>query len=327
MRQVDIVENAMLIPVRKLRFGLTRVGLYDGRGQRIDGWPLLTSADTCYPVTGARMPVEPEQFLDGTFIYGGFLSPRLGHFLTETVPNLVAIADACRASSEHPILFHCWPEFGPDQMTSRSFIPWFLDLLGLADHPRIVVMRPLRVRRLILQDSPFLAKFIYKSWLASALDRFLPPPPADGPQRVYLSRTHWAKNLRLMDEARIEAIYRDRGYLPVHMQELSLSDQLGVVRGCRHLAGPQGSALHWSLYSHRIRTVTSLGWKSGLQAGICNLRNQTYFNPRGMIANPLGGGRTRWFPDRAIHRVIDLAEASNPKPHEFPSGATPKRLL
>ncbi len=177
MHQFQITENATLLPMEDLRFGLTRAGLYDALGRRIDAWPLLISADSRLPIAPRRLRTTPEKATQGGFIYGGMFNPRFGHFITETVPNLVAIAIAGRAFPDYTLLFHCWPHFGSDQIGSRSFIAYFLDLLGLADRKVALVMQPLRVERMVLPEAPFDGKFAYKPWLPALLDSFLPRPP------------------------------------------------------------------------------------------------------------------------------------------------------
>ncbi len=312
MSQNLIIENATLLPLRHLRFGLTSAGIYGPDGARLDVWPLLIAADNRVPIAPGRLREAAEETADTGFIYGGLMNPRIGHFITETIPNFVAMAEACRAFPDHTLLFHCWPEMGEDQMQQRSFIPNFLDLFGLGNRKFKLIMRPVQVAHMVLPESPFLGKFTYKPWLPQRIDSHLPALTVSAGKKIYLSRTQLraSKGIRLTDEPRIEAIYSERGYQPVHMQDLPLVDQLSVVRSARHVAGPQGTAIHWSLYSDRVESVISMGYKSGLQAGICKVRRQTYFNPSGIVANPLQGGRKRWFPDRAVHRMIDTAEAS-----------------
>ncbi len=307
------IENATLLPLRDLHLGFARAGVYGSDGDRLDLWPLLVAADSRVPVAPRHLRETAEDSIDGGCIYGGLMNPRIGHFITETVPNFVAIADACRTFPDHTLLFHCWTEMGEDQMQQKSFIPFFLDLFGLADRAFKLVMRPLKVASLVVPEAPFLGKFKYKPWLPDRLDSWLPALTSDAGEKVYLSRTKLKahKDVRLTDEPRVEAIYRERGYESVHMQNLPLVDQISIVRQARHLAGPQGTAIHWSLYSKRVETVVSMGYKSGLQAGICDVRGQRYFNPRGIIANPFAGGRKRWFSDRAIHGMIDAAEAAD----------------
>lgn len=274
-----VVEGAQAAPMqrdpRRPHRLLTRFSLPDAQGRALRDWPLLTSLDTTFPVN-RRLPSPAEAHVPSA-IYGGFLCDTFGHTLTESIVDLAAVAELAAARPALPILCHIEPRMGaaPQKMPQeKGFFPFFLRKLGL-DYARLrFITAPMTVGELLIAPSPFRRKARYQPHSAALLDRYF-GLPGQGPEKIYFSRSRWTAS-RLVDEPSIEAQVREHGYEVVHPQELSLEDQLRMIRGARALVGPQGTALHWSLYSGSLRQVISLGWASGLQKGICALRQQQY---------------------------------------------------
>jgi hypothetical protein len=294
----------------RIRRVVTRFGRHDKHGRPIGSWPLLISLDTTLAVHSRRgLPADPDHEV-AEAIYAGLFYAGFGHFITETLPNLLAVAEAKRQNPDIKLLFHT-PAFFRSQSQATiegplsRHVEFFLDLIGLDLAGSILVDRPMRVRRLLVPESPFQRKFRYKPWLCEGIDALLGPCAPTG-QKVYLSRSRWPKP-RIYDEDRAEAVFREHGYDIVHPQDLGLAEQIALVRGASALAGPQGTALHWSLYSANCRNVVSLGWPSPLQKGICKIRGQVYLDPRGRRRN-LRDTRVREVSHTAIERAIAATE-------------------
>lgn len=69
--------------------------------------------------------------------------------------------------------------------------------------------------------------------------------------RVYLSRRNLRGDpRRILDdgEAQVEALFAARGFAIIHPQRHSLAEQISILRGARHLAGPVGSQLHLAVF-------------------------------------------------------------------------------
>lgn len=283
--QYRVIEGAQVAPLlrdaRRPHRLISTFSLRDASGHAVRGWPLLTSLDTSFPLNRpmraaaeGHMPVA---------IYGGFFSPVFGHFLTESLPDLAAVAALARENPDVPVLCHIGPRMGPDPLrplSQEGFMGFFLDRLGLEFARLRFVTEPMTVGSLLMAPAPFRRKERYQPWSAALLDRYFALPDASGPLKIYFSRSRWPKP-RLADEAEIEALLQAEGYEIIHPQELDLEAQLQLVCGARSLVGPQGTALHWSLFSSGLRQVISLGWRSNLQRGICEMRGQAYKELRG----------------------------------------------
>lgn len=295
-------------PSEVLKFGYVRVGLYDQHGAHLPIWPVMISADSRFPTARRRWRELPQARVAtrGGYVFAGAYYPAFGHFLTETLVNLLAAAPLLRAFPDRRVLC-LLPSPGTERRVfSGAHERVFLDMLGL-DPDRIeFATSPAGYCDVIVPPAPFLGKFTYDPRILPALDAF--GPGATGATgRLYLSRSRWPKP-RVLDETRIEAQFAQAGYQVVHLQDLSLSDQIAAIRGASDLAGPQGTALHWSLFARNVRSVISLGWKSDLQAGICKARGQAYENPRGRIVS-LGNPRLRAVRPARVVRSIDRISA------------------
>lgn len=287
-----VFPDACLAPMSRARNRLlgivTLYGLRDAGGRAIEGWPLLTSMDTTFALNWPRRKDDGAARIPRA-IYGGLYSSAFGHFLTETVPSLAAIRHLAMAEPGVPIVLHVPDQKkreGKELWSRRPYVDWFLERLGI-DFGRLMIVRaPMRVGELLVGQSPFSGKQSYRPWVPQVMDAVFGSGRA-GTDRLYLSRTKWPRP-RIEREAEVEEVFRQAGFTVTHLQDLSLEQQLLTVCQARHLAGPQGTALHWSLYSASVRGVISLGFRSPLQRGICQVRGQTYLNPPGRKVRDAG---------------------------------------
>lgn len=311
---VQVIEGARLSPLLRPKGRIPRVlTWYEfhhacGRGAR--PWPLMVSLDTTYAVRRPRPVSAARTRLEGDYVFGGVFFSEFGHFLTETVPNLAAVAHALRRSPGARPLFFCPPNWmdAPTPSPEHPYYGLFLDRFGLTMDDFTFVTGPVEVARLIVDESPTAAKFRYRKWLLDELDAIF-TAPASGTRRLYLSRTRWNNAPRIENEDRVEAIFADKGFEIVHLQDHDLAAQIELVGSAEYIAGPQGTALHWSLFTPNCKGVLSLGWPSPLQKGISAARGQRYLDPRGRKPDR-SRPRLRAFRDDEVEVMIGRLLAS-----------------
>ena len=290
------------IPPRHMRWGYVRTGVFDGEGRRLDLWPILISNGSRFPVGPRRLASLPDERFSEGYIYAGAYYPGFGHFITETLVNLVAIAPTLRAHPQRKILFVLPTPGTLKRVFKGPHEDHFFAKLGISREQIVFVTQLAGYEDVLVPKAPFEKKFTYRSWIVKELDK-LDVSRVDGPRKVYFSRSRWPKP-RVVDEEHIEGLFSDAGYEIVHPQELPLDEQFALMRNVTHLAGSQGTALHLSLYSPTARSVISLGWKSPLQAGICRVRGQRFVDPRGMMVS-FKMPRLRRVSDRAVRKAIE----------------------
>jgi hypothetical protein len=285
-KEIKSIEDALLVPMRRGhgRIGsiFSSYGAIDRAGKRLPKWPLLNSLDTSFALNLRRVaPSDVEESLPEA-VFGGLYYNWFGHFLTETVPNLIAAKAALGKSTNTPIIF-----FVPDNRRPEEIFPqissvakYFFEKIGLDPTNFRFVKQPIRIERLIVGPTPFKKKHNFSPWVLSEIDQLFGSKSSQSRRDLYLSRSQWGK-ARTSDETILERHFKARGFDVVHLETLSLPEQIATIRGARHVAGCNGTALHWSLYSSSCESVISLGYRSPLQRGISKSRGQVYVNPPG----------------------------------------------
>lgn len=303
---MQIFKDVSFLPTSRQKFGYYKFGVFDADGRRMKTNPILISFDSRYPRSPKTLPERPKRRLPGLSIYAGALNAPFGHFLTEGGPNLLAAGEAIAQNPDAKVLLHT--EVGEDvtKWTKSPIASFFLNYLGL-DASRIVgITEPMTAEKVVFPKPSFLGKFSYAPFVIELIDKMMESVVADPPRKIYFSRVNWhIKEERVVDEPGVQARFEAAGYKAIHSQDHSFEEQLQIVKGATAIAGPQGTALHWSLYARQAKSVINLGWKSDLQRGICAARGQSYSDPRGIMPKPFSSPRTRIISERAIQKALE----------------------
>lgn len=176
----------------------------------------------------------------------------LGHVTREGLPGDRRHRGAARLlhdSAFDGIVFHPFT-FG------STVQPWqeeFLRLLGAAGIPVVVISEPVRVEHLLVPSRPITPSHSATAEAVTVwqhLVRDLTPPQSQ--DLVFLSRSHLARDLRrLTGDLAMEQLLSERGFQIVHPETMTVTEQLGLVRHARLLAGVSGSSLHLSAFADR----------------------------------------------------------------------------
>jgi capsular polysaccharide biosynthesis protein len=283
-----------------LAFGHVAAGAFTAEGKALPLPPLFTSTDSIFP-HALRPKAMPRLRLGGLHLWGGVGFDIFGHWLTETFPLLVTLRPLFERHPEAPILMVTRPGAPPPVWGAlhRTFAGW----IGLDLNRIRVIEEDAVVEELALGPDPFGRRNHYRPETLTALDALGLAPPDDTGAALFLSRRKLSeRNNRTPNIEAVEERFRDLGYEILHPETLTLPEQMRRLLGARHLAGENGSALHWSLYSPHVASVLCLGWNLKLQEGICKARGQSYVSVRSW-----GGrlrGRKQVVPLAAIDRAM-----------------------
>ncbi len=280
---------------------IVRYGATDAIGRRVPlGANMMSSR--AFKAVQRRLPnpASPD-LLPHPYVWSGMIYGHFGHFITETLPRLLSVRAALDTNSDLRILGFSAPGV---QSSALQGMRWFLDQIGV-DPARIdVITSPARLLSQIVPPQVFVGRYRYASGLLPLISGSgLSAPVASG-ERIFVSRGKLghAKS-RVTNIAEIEAIYANSGFTILHPELLSFADQVARLTACAVLAGENGSALHWSLYSPYIKQVQSLGWSLALQRGICDLRGQAYVDLRTPWLGALKG-RSQHIDPRIVLRHL-----------------------
>ena len=214
-----------------------------------------------------------------TGYYGGSLFPSLGHFLVETLGRLwlwLDFASRGRTRDERvKIVFHHWPDLSLADIFANRLYRALFGALGIRPADiQLVQDRPLKARILhcpyplsiyhhymhpLMSDLfDHLAREVVApgrgapSYLPLALGRVVRSAARDprrgragSPQdRIFLSRSRWMENKRILNEDELEDVFRARGFSIVHPQDLSPVDLMRRLGAADIAASSDGSTAH-----------------------------------------------------------------------------------
>ena len=193
-------------------------------------------------------------------IYLGHAFTHFGHFVVETIPSLYWTR---HVGGDVPLLFHSFDHEGKNVFTETSHGAECLSLLGIAPGRLVIADSDVEVEELLLPPRPYDIKRgprydfrdIYRI-LREAARQSQPHGP-----RIYLSRRRLNRRMqRLSNEAAVERRLERRGFVILHPQQMSFSDQINAVATADIVAGIDGSALHLSAFmragSHMLVMAT-----------------------------------------------------------------------
>jgi hypothetical protein len=247
-----VLSEAVIIPGEKLSgVNSYRGGIVDSSGEEVVSGRLVRGPRAV--VLGnprmAGVDAEKTNTAYGSYRYAGAFSWHYGHFLLEGLGR-ISVSPGPERSKPH--LFH---DFTRAKKTPH--IEFFLSCLGVSASP---VSSPLRIRgeliipppRLIIKRSVHENQaLIYREIADCVLSRKKEfRLPGDG--GIYLSRSKIEKTKRprrIVNETDLEAALVRLGFTVVHMQELDMEDQIGLVSSARLVVGPLGSAMHSTVFS------------------------------------------------------------------------------
>ncbi len=194
-------------------------------------------------MTPPPAPAGTPRKLPGRHLFAGQIWSHFGHFLAESLPRLWALDKL--AEKPQSIVFI--PK-RPDQPRGfRRYQQEFFRLLGLDLELRILT-EPTRVERLIVPGQGFGLGEIAAgtaSFRAYMRRNFAPEVAAEGPPRLYLSRSRLGGlEGGIVLEGVLEANLADSGYETFHPQNAPLARQIARYRAAERIIGPDGSAFH-----------------------------------------------------------------------------------
>ena len=297
---VTILSNVSLSPFRRGPFGTQRYHATASVGPIEALGPLLISSRAHYPLRQPGRPLTTAE-IPGQSLWGGVFYAHFGHFITEFLPKLLSLQSLANRYPDAQILTLPAPDALPGPLPAH--VLWFLSNLGIDPARLVLCSAASRIEQLLVAPTPFAGRFRYHPRLLPLIDAAPWAQVAATGDRLFLSRSQLSAKARVLNIAEIEQTYADAGYRVIHPEALSLNDQIAQICGARAIAGENGSALHWALYSRHLRQVHALGWALELQKGIALLRGQTCQSLRAPLTGWLQA-RAQTVPLAVVKRAL-----------------------
>ena len=165
-----------------------------------------------------------------------------------------------RADAPARVYFHGWirPDLGVPQLLTET-----LSRLAGRDVEVRLIDRATRFRRLLVPSTTFAISEAGSpqcfAWAQAFARRIEPEPGPDAPQRIYFTRRGLKRRKRKLEgEEVLEDLFARHGFAVLRPETLSFTEQVGLMRNCRALAGCEGSALHQAMFMAPGQSVVGL---------------------------------------------------------------------
>ncbi len=177
------------------------------------------------------------EYADEDVIYLGFLANHFGHFIVESLRRLWIYLD--RNQDKKAVYI----SDGKCQFLE------IIELFGLKKENLLLIEKPTRFRSVTVPEaSHIITSKSYNVKYNETYKRIIENSTGYGYDKIYLSRGRFAQS-KVYGEEVVEKIFEENGFKIVYPETLTIVEQIGLMKNCKHLAGIQGSALHLSLFA------------------------------------------------------------------------------
>lgn len=196
-------------------------------------------------------PHEKIERRDETIIFGGCLAGHFGHFISEGMGRLWYIL-----RNEHTDARIAFLPFHPGEQK------WFWDFFELLKIPReriLMVDHPMQFREILIPEE---SVHTWGSWYTrdyTQIYQVLRQNAGTGSEKkVYLTHRDWGRGPKIFHEEYFEKFYRDRGFLVIAPETISVRDQVCLISGAEELVTTLGTLSHLAIFCKPDTHVTIL---------------------------------------------------------------------
>jgi len=247
------VENARI--VSGIAAGYAEHGVYRSDGSSVVSGTLVQGKKIVQGAAPQSLITGISEVVQGEWIYGGCVYGHFGHLLLETFARLSVFSEF-----KNPVLFTSL------NYTSNALFWNFVDVLGLPRSRIKVVDKPSIIEKLIVYPPDFRIRHGINASFLEAFESLADEFAERNKLRhnsnrvpVYLSRSKLSKGRRyFFGETILEEALKSQGCDIVHMEKMSLSDQISLAITRSHIIGFAGSAMHTLVFGRGRKQVTYL---------------------------------------------------------------------
>lgn len=225
---------------------LRRRGVFDSDGKLVAPADMRRSRH----VDHIRVPGKCE-YIDADAVFMGQVHWHFGHFLTECTGRMWAAIDTV---PNRKYVFIGNPLADP----APEYVFEFMEQMGVSRDDVIILRHTARFRRVFVPDMSVVRDASSGAW-ASTFGAMAKNAVGGGRvAKIYVSRTAMTDGRKTFGEERIQEIFARNGFQIIHPEQMSLAQQVAVIKNCKVLAGCAGTALHLALFMKPGGTVIQL---------------------------------------------------------------------
>lgn len=186
------------------------------------------------------------RYMTGSYIYLGEWLGIWGHCITDNLKKLWAVDYFKNSSANKDYKLCVAKPFKGDYPNNFKLI---LAKIGIDFNEILFIDQPTSIENLVIPDDSIVVKgdsrYYYKEY-SDIIDRIRKSIPVlnDSPDKIYFTRTRIRKNKKDFGEKMIEDVFRKLGFAVYSPEELSLDEQLSLLRNCKYFACTEGSIAH-----------------------------------------------------------------------------------
>ena len=260
----QVYENAVILPI-KFREGSSwfQGGVVDADGQYVEASSLppdeVIFADYQYDVV---------KNCDADVVYIGGFWRHWGHFIIELTSRLWYVLEHDKTHALKLAYTYIYNEPLP------QFYLEIFHLLGIKDEQLMPVKEPTCFKSVVVPEISTVQAGWYTQEFKNIYDKVMKSITPVYHDKIYFSRTRLKKAIDSeFGEPLLEHIFAQNGYTIIYPETLPVSEQLALIKGCRHFAMVSGTLCHNMLFAQEGSEVIILE-KTRLRNGGQRVVNQ-----------------------------------------------------
>lgn len=256
--KIKIVENGLVLPLKASETGVPLLG-YGGVLDSGDHYVMesaqIGKGDTADRFIG-KYEYDPREveISDEAVIYIGALPLHWGHFLIDMTYRFW-IFDY-EEFSENKIVYCA------NHASFQGVQLEFMKMLGIDSKRLCCIDKPTRFRKIYIPEQGYMACDYFTQEYRNTFTRLvnnLPPLNLQPYENIYLSRGHFRKAQKSeIGEKYIEDNFAANGFQILHMEELTLAEQVFYISHCKTVAALSGTLCHNILFANPNTTLIIL---------------------------------------------------------------------
>ena len=251
-REVKVLRNAIAAtePMKDATGVIkTECAVFDEGGTFVKGSGMFG-----FDTDEKYMPEQDIEFIDKEAIFAGRIILHYGHFL---LSSTIRLYHYIKNRSDNPYIV--WTIGRGEKLP--KYAADFFELLNIPSDRIILIEKDTRFKSLTVP--PPSSEEIFSHGISSQnycyfTDDFVLPfkeaaknvAPAKY-KKVYWTRRYWTNTAQCLGESDIERVFVKNGFKSVAPENLSLREQIAVIKGADIIAGIHGTSFHNALFSDK----------------------------------------------------------------------------
>ena len=235
---VRVVNNGIILPAASGTTVLWAIGgVLDEYGEFVDE----SKNDSLF---GGKYPYDKTkvEYIDEEVIFFGPFVKHWGHFICDQINRLWFIKNN---PTKYKIAYCGW-NWNFDNGDMEGNFLRLLELLGCKKDQLINIQQPTKFKKIIIPERAFVGGQFYSPEFEKTIDIIVKnalKKQISVPQKIYLSRTKFAKN-KERGEEKIEKQFKANGYTILYPEKMSLDEQIAYFNKAEKIAMVSGSISH-----------------------------------------------------------------------------------